>query len=90
MREDTHSQQRVWCQVWRLEEKKHIEDCWLGENDMIYHSEPCIEVEKLKKNPTFVSYPSRQIAYKGKLCQKTYHRFFIMKKSIINDLLNKK
>ena len=42
--------------------------------------EPCIDLEALKRNPTFKEYKSRQIMYDGKLCQKTYHRIFIRHK----------
>lgn len=42
--------------------------------------EPCIDLEALKQNPTFVEYKSRQIMHGGKLCQKTYHRIFIKHK----------
>jgi len=42
--------------------------------------EPCINLELLKNNPFFKEYKSRQIIYKCKLCQKTYHRIFIKHK----------
>ena len=42
--------------------------------------EPCIDLEALKRNPTFKEYKSRQIMHGGKLCQKTYHRIFIRHK----------
>ena len=42
--------------------------------------EPCIDLETLKQNPVFREYKSRQITCNGKLCQKTYHRVFIIKR----------
>lgn len=48
--------------------------------DIIDCREPCIEIAVFKKLPYFKAYKSRQIVYKGKLCQKTYHRIIIRKK----------
>lgn len=42
--------------------------------------EPAIELDTYKKCSYFKEYKSRQIIYKGILCQKTYHRLFIRKK----------
>lgn len=42
--------------------------------------EPAIELSVYKNCSYFKEYKSRQIIYKGKLCQKTYHRLFIRKK----------
>lgn len=39
--------------------------------------EPCIPLEVYRKMPYFHEYKSRQLVYKGILCQKTYHRLFI-------------
>ena len=42
--------------------------------------EPAIEIDTYRKCSYFKEYKSRQITYKGKLCQKTYHRFLIRNK----------
>lgn len=42
--------------------------------------EPAIELSVYKKCSYFKEYKSRQIIYKGILCQKTYHRLLIRKK----------
>lgn len=42
--------------------------------------EPAIELGTYKKCSYFKEHKSRQIVYKGVLCQKTYHRLFIRKK----------
>ena len=39
--------------------------------------EPAIRLTTLKLNPNFKEYKSRQIVYKGNVCQKTYHRLLI-------------
>lgn len=45
--------------------------------EIIECHEPCINLETLKQNLGFAEFKSRQIIYKGKLCQKQYHRIFI-------------
>jgi hypothetical protein len=42
--------------------------------------EPCISLDKLRKNPNIKEYKSRQMKFNGTLCQKTYHRIFIKHK----------
>lgn len=42
--------------------------------------EPAISLERLRKNPKFKEYKSRQIIVDDVLCQKTYHRLFIRRK----------
>ena len=46
--------------------------------------EPCIRVSVLEKIPGFKAYKSRQIMHDGILCQKTYHRLFIRRKSVFD------
>jgi hypothetical protein len=43
--------------------------------------EPCINLKTLQLKPNFKELKSRQILYKDVLCQKTYHRILIKRKS---------
>lgn len=49
--------------------------------EIISCCEPCIAVETLRKNSSFIEYKSRQLIHNGRLCQKTYHRILIRKRS---------
>lgn len=48
--------------------------------EIINCCEPAIDLQVYQKCSYFKEYKSRQIMYKGILCQKTYHRFLIRKK----------
>ena len=52
--------------------------------------EPCINIDLLKQRHDFKEFKSRQILYKGKLCQKIYHRIFIRHKTKKNALTSTK